>query len=256
MSWQVRGILGVSGSQTGGILRGSSTGDRDPRAGRVRRHVLANTAWRSTSPSPGLQTQYAGSHVPYRFFTWAFSESLSWLAQFMGEESAEDPRGALANLVLLQQFMLAEEYQLIAGSSQNLPTPVAPTLTARIAGSNETALAAAAEIYVNVTALNYFGETIKSAQANVTPTATQVVDVTITPVAGAQQYNIYMGASTTTYLMVGTSVQSGTTYTGSQTANAVGGIKFTLQGATPVAANGVPRRLPTPARAGSTTRRA
>ena len=68
---------------------------------------------------------------------------------------------------------------MIAGSSQNLATPAIPTLTARTAGSNETALTAAAEIYVNVTALNYFGETIKSAQANVTPTATQVVDVQI-----------------------------------------------------------------------------
>ena len=129
---------------------------------------------------------------------------------------------------------------MIAGSSQNLATPAIPTLTARTAGSNETALAAAAEIYVNVTALNYFGETIKSAQANVTPTATQVVDVTISPVPGAQQYNIYMGATTTIYLMVGTSVQSGVTYTGSQTANSVGGLRFTLQGATPTAANGTP----------------
>ena len=129
---------------------------------------------------------------------------------------------------------------MIAGSSQNLATPAIPTLTARTAGSNETALTAAAEIYVNVTALNYFGETIKSAQANVTPTATQVVDVTISPVPGAQQYNIYMGATTTIYLMVGTSVQSGVTYTGSQTANSVGGLRFTLQGATPTAANGTP----------------
>ena len=68
-----------------------------------------------------------------------------------------------------------------------------------------------------------------------TPTATQVVDVTISPVPGAQQYNIYMGATTTIYLMVGTSVQSGVTYTGSQTANSVGGLRFTLQGATPAA---------------------
>ena len=133
---------------------------------------------------------------------------------------------------------------MIAGSSQNLATPAAPTLTARTAGSNETALSAAAEIYVNVTALNYFGETIKSAQANVTPTATQVVDVQIAPVAGAQQYNIYMYTSSgTPYLMAGTSVQSGVTYTGSQTANSVGGLRFTLQGATPTSTNHVAARF-------------
>jgi hypothetical protein len=64
------------------------------------------------------------------------------------------------------------------------------------------------------------------------------VDVVIPASAGAQQYNIYMNTSTTTYLMAGTSVQAGVTYTGKQTANSVGGYRFTLQGATPLAANG------------------
>ena len=127
---------------------------------------------------------------------------------------------------------------MIAGSSQNLAAPAAPTLTARIAGSNETALAIGAQLDLTVTALNYFGETVASAVASVTPTSTQVVDVTIGAVAGAQQYNIYMNAhSSTPYLMVGTSVQAGVTYTGSQTANSVGGVKFTIQGATPLVAN-------------------
>jgi hypothetical protein len=69
----------------------------------------------------------------------------------------------------------------------------------------------------------------------------QVVDVTITPVPGVQQYNIYCdtGASGNYYLMVGTSVQNGsgstgtTVYNGIQSSNAVGGTKFTLQGAMP-----------------------
>jgi len=92
-----------------------------------------------------------------------------------------------------------------------------------------------------VTALNYFGETIASAQATPTAAANSVMDVTISPVPGAQQYNIYSAASSTVYLQAGTSVTSaGVVRTGSQTANSVGGIKFTIQGATPVAANGVP----------------
>ena len=37
-------------------------------------------------------------------------------------------------------MMLGEEYQMIAGSSANLATPAAPTLTVRTAQSNETAL--------------------------------------------------------------------------------------------------------------------
>jgi len=42
------------------------------------------------------------SNIPYRFF--GLSESLSWLAQFMGQ-GFEDV-SALANLVLLQEFMM------------------------------------------------------------------------------------------------------------------------------------------------------
>ena len=127
--------------------------------------------------------------------------------------------------------MLGEEYQMIAGSSQNLATPAAPTVTIRTAGSNETALSATSgTLYVAVTALNYFGETVASANGTGSPTSNCVADITITPVPGAQQYNIYAATGSTPYLMVGTTVQSGVTYAGKQTSNSVGGIKFTLQG--------------------------
>ena len=146
---------------------------------------------------------------------------------------------ALANLVLLQEMMLGEEYQMIAGSSQNLATPGTPTTTSRTAGSNETAITGGGSHFgVMVTALNYFGETSYSATStDITTSLTgQVIDVTIPAVPGAQQYNIYVSttsglAHTTMYLQAGTSVQSSVTYTGTQTANAVGGIKFTIQGA-------------------------
>jgi hypothetical protein len=231
-SRQVYGLLGITGSQTGG--QGILDISIPELVQSTQNSINGSSAnWPINLPQTGKQTEYK-LNVPYRFF--GLTESLSWLAQFEGQ-GFEDI-SALANLILLQEMMLGEEYQMIAGSSQNLAAPAAPTLTARTAGSNETALTAAAEIYVNVTALNYFGESVASAQANVTPTAGQVVDVTISPVAGAQQYNIYMNTTTTTYLMAGTSVQSGTTYTGKQTANAVGGIRFTLQGATPTSANG------------------
>ena len=111
---------------------------------------------------------------------------------------------------------------------------------------------------VCVTALNYFGETVASAISSDTTTSRTagfVADVTITAVPGAQQYNIYVStnatvSTTTAYLQVGTSVQAGVTYTGIQTANSVGGIKFTLQGALATANHA--RRLPTPGRAGTT----
>src|ERR1700745_1623467 len=99
---------------------------------------------------------------------------------------------------------------MIAGSSQNLATPAAVTLTARTAGSNETAIPPSGTVHVSVTALNYFGETVKSADASVAWASGQVVDVTITPVPGAQQYNVYAATSSSVKLQAGTTVQSGT----------------------------------------------
>lgn len=235
-SRQVYGLLGISGSQTGGqgivdISMPELIGTNNAFAG-------SSATWPLNIPKTGSQTEYK-LNVPYRFF--GLSESLTWLAQFEGQ-GFEDI-SALANLVLLQEMMLGEEYQMIAGSSQNLATPGAVTATARTAGSNETALVTVgASASVKVTALNYFGETVASSITTVTTATGQVLDVTISPVAGAQQYNIYFGANSTSnlYLQIGTSVQSGITYTGAQSANAVGGLRVTLQGAGAVAANGVP----------------
>lgn len=236
-SRQVYGLLGISGSQTGGqgvvdisipeLVQSGATG-------------IGGTNWPLNLPKTGSQTEYK-LNVPYRFF--GLTESLSWLAQFEGQ-GFEDV-SALANLVLLQEMMLGEEYQMLAGSSQNIAAPGTPTTTARVAGSNETAISTSPSHFrVIVTALNYFGESIGSVgSADITTvTSSQVVDVTIAPVAGAQQYNIYVATASATpsnsqyWLQAGTSVQSGTgtvgstTYQGTQTANAVGGLRFTIQG--------------------------
>ena len=232
-SRQVYGLIGISGSQTGGQgIVDISMPELVQSGG-----SLASTAWPLNLPKTGSQTEYK-LQVPYRFF--GLTESLSWLAQFEGQ-GFEDV-SALANLVLLQEMMLGEEYQLMAGSSQNLPTPAAPTISVRNAGSNESAITGfTTNVNVKVTALNFFGESVaSSAPSAAAISAGQVCDVTIAPVAGAQQYNLYVTTNAGTYfLMAGTSVQSGTgtagttTFQGNQTANAVGGIRFTLQGALP-----------------------
>ena len=97
-SRQVYGLLGISGSQTGGqgvidisipeLVQSGQTG-------------ISNSAWPLNLPQSGKQTEYK-LNVPYRFF--GLSESLSWLAQFEGQ-GFED-LSALANLVLLQEMML------------------------------------------------------------------------------------------------------------------------------------------------------
>jgi hypothetical protein len=226
-SRRVKVTTGISGSQTGGqgvvdisipeLVSGSS---------------ITGT-WPLNLPGSGAQTA-VDLNIPYQFF--GLTEALSWLAQFAGQ-GFEDI-SALANLILLQEFMLAEEYAMIAATPVNLAAPGTPTLTARTAGSNETANIYANGVVVCVTAVNYYGETTASATVHATGTTsgTTVVDVTIAPVAGAQQYNIYVvdastaGLASATRLYVGTSVQNGISYSGSQSAGSVGGLKVTIQG--------------------------
>lgn len=208
-SRQEKVFTGISGSQTGGqgVLDIAISELVQSNGG------LAGTNWPNNLPGSGSQTE-VNLNVPYRFF--GLTESLSWLAQFAGQ-GFEDV-SALANLILLQEMMLGEEYQMIAGTSAALSTPAAPTIAVRNAGSNETPLSTTGSYTVAVVAANYYGTTAASAASNaVTVGAGQVVDVTISPVAGALNYNVYAIVSATNYLM----------------ASGVGGQRYTLQGALP-----------------------
>jgi hypothetical protein len=122
----------------------------------------------------------------------------------------------------LQEFMLNEEASDLAATSIALATPSNPTLTARAANSGESALTGVTtNVFVKVTAATFFGETAaQSSGASVAWSSGQVVDVQISPVAGAMFYNIYTttGASAGTYHVMQTQV---------------GGLYFTLQGALP-----------------------
>jgi hypothetical protein len=232
-SRRVKVVTGVSGSQTGG------QGIVDISIPELLSGTSITGTWPLNLPGSGAQTA-VDLNVPYQFF--GLTEALSWLAQFAGQ-GFEDI-SALANLILLQEFMMGEEYALLAATPVNLVAPGASTLTARSPGSNETALTNGT-YYVYVTAVNYYGETIAGTVSSSSGSlSSQVLDVTISPVAGAQQYNIYVGTSATSsataYLMAGTSVQGTTTYTGKQQAGSVGGYKFTLQGTISTSANGSP----------------
>jgi hypothetical protein len=198
-------FTGISGSQTGGQgVVDISIPELVQTNG-----SLAATSWPLNLPGSGSQTEVT-LNVPYRFF--GLTESLSWLAQFAGQ-GFEDI-SALANLILLQEMMLGEEYQMLAATSTNLATPGTPTATVRTAGSNETALNTTITS-VKVAAVNYYGSTAVSAAATTFSVSSgQVVDVTIPTVPGAMTYNIYGYDGTSYYLM----------------ATGVGGTKYTLQG--------------------------
>lgn len=199
-----RVFTGISGSQTGG------QGVVDISIDELVTSGGSFSSWPLNLPPSGNQTEVT-LNVPYRFF--GITEQLSWLAQFSGQ-GFEDV-SALANLILLQEMMLGEEYQMIAGTSVNLAVPTAPTLTLRTAGSNETAFSTGT-LTVEITAGNYWGETAASAASNsVTVGAGQVVDVTIPTVAGALFTNIYTNSGSAGYF---------------QQATQVGGTRYTLQG--------------------------
>ena len=184
------------------------------------------SAWPNPLPASGSQSAY-DIIIPYKFY--ALTESTSWLAQFAGQ-GFDDIYG-LSSLVLLQEFMLLEEHDILASTSQSLTTPANPTLAARAAGTGETALSGVTtNVFVQVSAMNFWGETtVQASGASVAWSAGDVVDVTISPVPGALQYRIYVttGASAGTYYEWTTGMVNGST----------GAHKFTLQGALPVSGN-------------------
>ena len=119
---------------------------------------------------------------------------------------------------------------LIAGSSANLTAPSTPTVTLRTAGSNETTVGTNTYYKVFVTATNFFGETVVSSVASTGGTTSgQVVDVTIVPVVGAMNYNIYVSTNT--------SASNTNEYLA---ASGVGGTKYTLQGTPPASGTNPP----------------
>lgn len=140
--------------------------------------------WPNQLPGSGNQSG-ADVDVPYRFF--GLTEAVSWLAQFSGQ-GFEDAAG-LASLVLLQETMLLEERAILGATSIALAVPSAPTITTVSSGAlTET-------VWVRVSALNYYGETAASAPTSQALSAQNAL-VTISPVAGALAYGVYVGTGT------------------------------------------------------------
>jgi hypothetical protein len=219
-SRQEKVFTGISGSQTGGqnVLDIAIQELVGPTNGTFNN-------WPLNLPPSGSQTEVS-LNVPYKFF--GITESLSWLAQFAGQ-GFEDV-SALANLIMLQEMMLGEEYQMIAGTSTPLTTPAQVTVSARAAGSNETTVGANTHFGVVVTATNYFGETVGSTiSTDISTTSGQVVDITITPVAGAMAYNVYVSTNA--------SPAAANEY---RVATNLGGTRYTIQGTPPSSGSNPP----------------
>ncbi len=204
-------VNGISGSRTAGSVGNSIRWSINEFDGG------SFSSWPNGLPAAGAQNA-VDLNIPYKFF--GLSESLSWLAQF-GGQGFEDI-SSLANLILLQEAMIAEEDAIFSGTGTALSTPSAPTVVARAAGTGEVPVTGGTTtIYVVVTATNYYGETLPSTAGTAAVASGDVYDVTIVPVRGAFQYNVYVttGASAGTYYL----------YKKGQ-----GGTLLTLQGALPV----------------------
>jgi hypothetical protein len=187
-----------------------------------------NQSYPINLPASGSQS-VSDISIPYKFF--GLTESVSWLAQFAGQ--GFDDAAGLAALILLQESMILEEKAILSATSVALSTPNAAVLAAaRSAGTGETGLSGVTtNVYVVVTALNYYGETVGSSVASVAASNGQVIDVTLPGnSSGALAYNVYVGTGTTAPARTAQWLKYG----------AVGAAKITLQGAIPTSGQNPP----------------
>lgn len=215
-------ITGVSGSQTPSGSNGFS---------KIATAEVTDfsTTTAQAGPRTNLGSQTASDlSIPYT--PMIQTEALSWLAQFEGQ--GFDDIAALLNLILLQEFTMNEEGQMLYSTNTALVAPTtAPVCTLRAAGSNETALTGyTTNAYVCYTAANPYGETVMSSRATVVMSAGKVIDVAVIPPAGAAWVNIYVGTGGSDPGRAGEYVM----------ATGVGGTKFTLQGVIPTSTVAVP----------------
>ena len=215
-SHRAKVITSVSGSNPGGL---ATPGNRISIPELPNGGGLGGSNWPNNLPGSGTQSAIDIS-VPYKFF--GLSESISWLSQFAGQ-GFEDAEG-LANLVLMQEMMMLEERAIISATGTNISTPAQVGLVARSAHTGEVGLSGVTtNVYVAITAVNFYGETVASTVASVAATNGQVIDVTLSQSSGALAYNIYVATGTAAPSNSGLHIQTA----------GVGASVFTLQGAIP-----------------------
>ena len=175
-------ISGFTGTGTGGqadIWAGQAEG--------------STNTFGSLALQRGKKISYTAYDQTFNYVTYGLSDTVSFDANFSGV-GYQDLR-QLSATSTLYATMLFEEKAFLYGRTSALAAPTI-TLTARAKTASETALPTAA-VYVYASAdAGSFGQGVASTVQTVTPTSNQVVDVTITYVAGAIGYNVYAGSTT------------------------------------------------------------
>lgn len=143
----------------------------------------------------------AGDQMNIPYMTFSASNSTSWEAQFAGF-GYQDIR-QLSSTSLLFSSMVFEEKALIESRGTVSPfsgvlgAPTGVAVTCAAPGTGQTATTGiSVKAWAVVTASTRWGETPISSSANAAFTAGQTVTVSWTPVAGAYQYNVYLGSGT------------------------------------------------------------
>jgi hypothetical protein len=187
-SHRIKVISGYTGTGTGGVGN-TWPGITDS----------TTTTFGSINYLRGPKITYAGYDKAVNYKQFSLSDAVPFSAQFQGQ-GYQDIR-QLSQTSTLYASMLMEERMLLmsrgtdSGFSGALAAPTF-ALTSPVAGSGQTALANTT-YYVNVTAdAGAFGESILGTEASTAVAAGDVLQIDITPVAGALGYNIYVGTAT------------------------------------------------------------
>jgi hypothetical protein len=200
----VRRIMGISGSQTGGLANlrigfAESTRTSFPTSSGLSLFRPQKLSWNTDSVQVTYQLQ-------------GLSDDLTWAAQY-ASRNFEDLRG-LVGLNLMRAHMMGEEQMILAGrTTQSGNSPAAPgaltaptlaagNITVRTAGSGANATTGeqaitgfTTNLYIKITAIGHFGESTLSAAVTQAIATGQVCDIAYTanPSAGCHGFRVYVG---------------------------------------------------------------
>ena len=190
-SHRVKRINGFTGTGTGGV------GNTWPGV-----TESTTTTFGSVAYERGPKISYAADDLVLPYNSYSLSDSVSFDANFSGM-GYQDLR-QLSSTSTLYATMLMEERMMLMGRGTasgysgllSAPTVATPTVSTSTAG--QVPLATSTTFYVYVTAdAGSFGESAPSTVVSVaTTTATQVLNISITAVAGAIGYKVYVGTTT------------------------------------------------------------
>lgn len=151
-----------------------------------------STSFRGLALNRPAKVSYGTSIVNLPYALWGYSDDLTWTAQYAGQ-GFEDLR-SLITRNLIYGHKMGEEDAVLGGRITALATPAAATITQRAPVAGEVASTALANVYIKVTALGHYGESIQSVVSTTLAfTAGNVIDVTVANAfsAGAHGFRVY-----------------------------------------------------------------